>query len=147
MAFRYWIGVAIAASLLALAPVSAEENEQAWDQAKVTQLATDFATEAGQVRQQLRLQGNAVEGFGQSRNDYVLSDQLRLISQEARHLSRQLGDGKGRDETFPVYRRLRLLIRDAQETARRTEMVEQVTDKIAAARATLEKLEPYYPDA
>ena len=121
-----WGALAIALALGVGAPASAEHHEageKAWDQAKVSELATTLAKQVGDVRKAHRGAPTPPVASGYSRAHLRFTDDLRLIENESRHLSKQLGDGKTKDDTQPV------------------------TSKIDVARDTMNALRAFYGDA
>ena len=83
-------------------------------------------------------------GSGDSRAHLALTDGLRLIRNESRHLKRELEQGKGREETLPVAKRLRSLIDSARVDARKLRLTSPLLDEIQATNATLAQLWEYY---
>lgn len=141
--------VAVLASGVALAqgqPAQDRAVEPAkWDQDRTTAAAKDFAANAGKVYDELyRSQLSYTIGTGKSKDYQRLKDTVRLIRSESRRLARQLEGGKGRDETLPIYERMMVEVRNAQEIARRLDMSETLLNKIAAAGDALRRLTPYY---
>ncbi len=145
----------IAAALLCLAAASASgsaedvaarpENAPAWDQAEATAAAQSLAAALDGLRDALRRQPDAsmVPGAG-SRSRHRLPDRLRLMESESKQLALQLGEGRSRDETFPIFERINLIRRDAVEDARRMFLQQPVIEKIEAARGPLEELASFY---
>ena len=79
-------------------------------------------------------------GGGSSAQRYRLKDRLRLMESESKHLASALGDGEGRDETYPVFQRIDEIRRDAVEDAERMFLQQPVLEKIQAARPVMEEL-------
>ena len=131
-------GVACTMALVAAA------EETTWDQAKVTELAQAFSKDIQAVKLAYRREPGEMIATGDRRSRYELKQSIRLLDSEARHLAKQLADGKGRDETYPVFRRLEEIRREAGVHARRTMLTQPTLEKIAAARSHLEGLAPYY---
>ena len=140
--------ISIAALALALAAAGgAAAQEKAWDQARVGTLASAFAEAAGELKNALRREGNPDIASMQSRSHHELIDQVQLIEREARHLAKQVEAGRDHDQTFSIYRRIQVLIRDAQTNARKLMMKQPVQEKIDAANDALGALQPYYASA
>jgi hypothetical protein len=66
------------------------------------------------------------------------------MTNSAAHLSGQLKAGKGREETFSTWRRLDLLRRDFEESARKSMIPDAVMEKILKAGELLIRFSPYY---
>ena len=139
----------IAALLLAgalAAPGSASAADQlAWDQAKVTAIAQELPKAADDLRNALRNEPGPMSGGVAGRRSFQrFTDTVRRIEREARHLAASLEAGKGHDETLPAMENLALLIRDGREQASRIFRTESLMNRIAAGRAILDRLTPYY---
>lgn len=116
-----------------------------WNQERVAAIADELASEASRLRQVVRKAfGGSQIGGGSARSRFRLRDLLRLLENETRHLRRQLEDGKGREETMPVYRRVMSTVSDARENARRTFLSEDVLAQADKARDALMRLTAYY---
>ncbi len=66
------------------------------------------------------------------------------MESESKQLALQLGEGRSRDETFPIFERINLIRRDAVEQAQRMFLQKPVIEKIEAARGPLEELASFY---
>ena len=64
-----------------------------------------------------------------------------------RGIENQVKSGRDHDQTYSVYRRIQVLIRDAQSNARKLMLRQPVQEKIDEARAALDAIEPYYATA
>jgi uncharacterized membrane protein YccC len=118
-----------------------------WDQAQVTSIAKELAAAVRDLRDAFRREGSPSREQMQSRAYNQLMDNLRLIRSETAHLARELEASKGHDETFPVFRRIGMLVRDAQRLTPRLFIQESVQQRIDPARALWDKLQPYYGNA
>ena len=135
-------------SVVVLLPSIGRAGEpRAWDQAEVTALADQLFEAVKDLRESVRRANDPGIASGQARATHRLSDTLRLIRNESKHLASRLTEGAGRDETFPVFRRIGQLRLQAAEDARRIMLVQPVLDRIDVARSVLEKLEPYYAES
>ncbi len=142
-AARVCASFAILALLLPVAAWGVEPSP--WDQEQVTAHAETFASQMNKLyRGIVRKQTGAQVGSGQSASYLRLKDSLRLGRNEARHLERELQDGKTRDDTYAVFARLMTIVRNSREDARRMFLEQSTLDKIGEARETLRKLAPYY---
>ncbi len=121
------------------------ENAPVWNQQKAAAAAASLASSLDGLRDALRRQPDStmVPGGG-SRSRHRLRDRLRLMESESKQLTQQLGDGRSRDETFPIFERINLIRRDAVEQAQRMFLQQPVIEKIDAARGPLEELAGYY---
>ena len=136
------------AVLLAAPNASAEGAATAWDQKRVSEIAAELATSAGQLyRAVVKKQGGGQVGSGQANAYMRLKDNLRVARNETKHLARALADGKSREETEPAYRRLMTLVRDARVNARKMFLEKPILDEVDKANALLDQLEPYYLSA
>ena len=135
----------LAGALVAPGPASAAAQLE-WDQAKVTAIAQELPKAADDLRNALRNEPGPMSGGagGGRRSFHRLTDTVRRIEQEARHLAASLEAGKGHDETLPAMENLALLIRDGREQASRIFRTESLMNRIAAGRAILDRLTPYY---
>ena len=145
----------IAAALLCLVATSASgsgedvaarpDNAPAWDQAKATAAAQSLASSLDGLRTALRQQpSNTLAPGTGSRSLHRLRDRLRLMESESNQLAQQLGEGRGRDETFPIFERINLIRRDAVEQAQRMFIQKPVMEQIEAARGPLKELAGLY---
>jgi hypothetical protein len=145
----------LAATLLCLAAASASgseedvaarpENAPAWDQQKATSAAESLATSLDGLRTALRQQPSMTLAPGTgSRSIHRLRDRLRLMESESKQLAQQLGEGRGRDETLPIFERINLIRRDAVEQAQRMFLQKPVMDQIESARGSLKELAGLY---
>ena len=123
-------------------PAASETKE--WDQAAVTALAKQLAAVAGDLRSSVREPSEAHSGRRQRRWRARVFDDLRVAQGSANSLLRQLETGAGREETYPTYRRLRILIRDIAQNAQRGRLTEPTLGKLEAARGPLDQLSPFY---
>lgn len=134
----------LAVSLLALAPPAGAQPQQAWDQAKVTELGKQLAAATDELWNTFRRQPRPTVGQGQANSFFRLQQQLRAIRSEARSLSRSLERGAGHDETLPSFESMMQTIRVAQDNARRVFSNVEVREKADAARAVLNQMTPFY---
>jgi len=111
--------VGIAAAVLTLTPIPTQAAHQAWDQEKVTQIASQLADAVSGVYQEFRKQPPVDAASMQSRARYRLQDELRLREGETHELARQLKANEGLEATQPIYDRIGTLVRDAREEGRK----------------------------
>ncbi len=137
--------VPIFALAAGFAPASSFAQAEQWDQARVTEIAQELAGAVKDLREAVRREVPSTPGrLQQGRAQYALSDALRLLKSETRYLAAQLKDGKGRDETFLVYKRIDSLRQQAAENARKMMILQPTLDRIDAARKIWVQLVPYY---
>ena len=123
-------------------PATSETRE--WDQVAVTELARQLAAVAGDLRSSVRDAPVAHIGRPQRRARARVLDDLRVAEGSVNSLLRQLEAGAGREETYPTYRRLRILRRDIAQNAQRGRLTEPTLGKLEAARGPLDQLAPFY---
>jgi len=134
----------LAVSLLALAAPAGAAPQQAWDQAKVTELGKQLEAATADLWSTFRRQPRPTVGQGQANSFFRLQQQLRALRSEARSLSRSLQGGAGHDETLPSFESMMQTIRIAQDNARRVFTGAEVRDKAQVARDVLNQMMPYY---
>ncbi len=78
-----------------------------WNQERVTAIAVELASAVDGLREAVRASpvGRTL-GSGQENAMLRLTDRLRLLKNESRHLANELKAGSGREETRPVYERV-----------------------------------------
>ena len=138
------IAALLLAGALATPGPAGAAAELAWDQAKVTAIAQELPKAADDLRNALRNEPSGTSAGGGRRSVLRLTDTVRRIEREARHLVASLEAGKGHDETLPVMENMAVMIRDAREQAGRIFRTDSVSDRLAAGRAILDRLTPYY---
>jgi hypothetical protein len=142
----FWLlGAAVAAWLgLASSPAAAELAK--WDQPRVTAIATELADAVAKAAVEVDKQKGGRVDVSKERAFYEFREDMRLAKNSARHLAKELQAGKGREETYPTYKRLKTLRNDAAENARRADMPDSTIAAITAAGALLNRLRPYYEE-
>jgi hypothetical protein len=136
----------IAALALALAPLRASAELANWDQQRVTAIAVELSQAVSVAEEEVDKQKGSRVDVAKERAFYEFREDMRLAKNTARHLARELQAGKGREETYPTFRRLQTLRNDAAENARRAVMPDQTVEKITSAGALLMRLRPYYEE-
>jgi len=116
----------------------------AWDQAKVSDLTQQLVDGVVALRLEFAKQPAPAAGSNESQTYFKVSDDLRLIESESRELASRVAKGASQDESFPIYDRLRTMIRDARMDALQQVLQPSVLDRRARVRATLIALDPYY---
>jgi hypothetical protein len=132
-------------SLLLLGMPVSSAHAADWDQAKVTEIAEQLADAVNQVhRSVVRTSTGSQVGSGQASSALRLKDRVRIARNESRHLAKVLQDGKGKDETVNVWKRLMSTVRDAREIGRTMFLEAPTQQKIARANEILDQLTPFY---
>ncbi len=135
---------ALALAGLAVWLIPAAGSAQAkWDQQRVTAYAVELETAAEALRQAM-LEEPAIISLAQQRAYYEAREDVRLIRNSAGHLAKRLKEGKGRDETYPIFRRIDSLRRDAEENGRKAEFSDDTMEQVFAVGSALIKIGPYY---
>jgi hypothetical protein len=136
--------IAIGAALaLLLLPTAAFAELAEWDQARVTQIAAEFADAMKDLRLEMQAAPPMTDPARQ-RALYVALDDIRIMSNTASLLANKLKAGEGREETYAAWRRLDLLRRDFEENARKAMIEDAIMDKIMTAGELLMRFTPYY---
>ena len=131
---------------LLLAPVAVSAELPKWDQARVTAIAVELSEAVAKAALEVDKQKGGRVEIGQERAFYEFREDMRLARNSSRHLAKELQNGKGREETYPTFRRLKTLRNDAAENARRADMPESTLAVITAAGELMSRLRPYYED-
>ena len=117
-----------------------------WDQKRVTAIAVELSEAVAKASQDVdRAKGGRVD-VGKERAYYEFREDMRLAKNTARHLAKELEGGKGREETYPTFKRLKTLRNDAAENARRAVTPDSTIDTITAAGELMNRLRPYYEE-
>ncbi len=139
---RRTIAVGAALSFLLL-PTAALAELAKWDQARVTQTAEEFADAMKDLRKEMQAAPPMTDPTRQ-RALYVALDDIRIMTNTATLLANKLKAGEGREETYAAWRRLDLLRRDFEESARKAMIEDAIMAKIVTAGELLIRLTPYY---
>ena len=134
--------LALALSLIA-APVATAEL-QPWNQEKVTAIAGELQPATRALRESLRRQPPPTLGQAGKRAFWRLRDQLRSIESTSRRLHNALLAGEGHEESFPIYRRMITLVRDAARELNRIPTQKPVEEHIETVAGVLKRLRPFY---
>lgn len=135
--------IALAVLLLALAP-GARAELAAWDQAKVTELATQLETSINGLFDSLRRQPPPTAGNPTRAPYFRLMQEVRQLRNESRFMARALRDGSTQEELVPSWNSMMVTVRRAQDNARRIFAGTDVQQHADAARAALNQLAPYF---
>lgn len=129
-----------------VAPGAARAELAKWNQERVTGISKDLAQSIKELRKALRHQPPPTLGQPGRVSYYELLDTLGSLESASRRLQNGLAAGKGREETYPTYRRLMSGVRDARDLMKRLEMGESVLSKVQPAADALRRLRPYYEE-
>ena len=131
---------------LALAPLAAQAELPKWDQPRVTNIANELAEAVNKAAVEVDKQKGSRVDVSKERAFYELREDMRLVRNTTRHLSKELQEGKGREETYPTFKRIKTLRNDAAENARRADMPESTLAALTSAGELLNRLRPYYEE-
>jgi hypothetical protein len=145
--FQALASLAVAASLLALPAAPSRAQSAEWNQEKVTELAEQLADVVAELQAAFRREAPVSRVSAQARARHRFADSLRVLRVETRALASSLESGAGLDETWPIARRARMLIRDLREEGRRMSWAEPVSGHAQRAEELIAQLAPFYFDA
>jgi hypothetical protein len=135
---------AVGATLaLLLLPTAALAELATWDQARVTQIAEEFAGAMKELRKEMQA-APPITDPSRQRALYVALDDIRIMTNSSTLLANKLKAGEGREETFAQWRRLDMVRRDFEENARKADIEDAIMAKILTAGELLIRLTPYY---
>jgi hypothetical protein len=137
----------LATTLLLVSAQHARAELATWDQARVTEAATELVTATEALYETFRQQPPPNLASMQANAYHELKQFVRLLRVEARQLAQSLEDGEGREQTLPIYQNLMQLARSARDHAARVFVARDVGERAAGVRTVLNQLGPYYdPD-
>ena len=138
--------VALLALVLVLPAAPSRAQSAKWDQTRVTALAVQLSDVAAELQTAFRREPPQSIG-AQARARASFLDSLRVFRTETRSLAAELEAGAGLDETWPIARRLRVVIRDLREEGRRISLKEPSLGHARRAEELIAQLKPFYFDA
>jgi hypothetical protein len=141
-----WILAGSAPVLAQTQPPPSKTEPGGWNQGRVAAIAEKLAAEFAELQMQASQHPPDIS-FSQQRAQYELEEDIRLLKNTSRHLATELKAGKGREETLPIFKRMKTLRADAEENARKTVVTEHILDQILEAGGVLLQLQPYYREA
>lgn len=124
---------------------AASEPEVRWDQERVTDIARQLAEAMGELKDAMQGQPQSLDPARQ-RAMYAAREDVRLLASSTRHLHHRLDDGAGQLETYPIYRRIGMLRRSAEENGRKALIENALMGRITRAGELLIRIAPYYRD-
>jgi hypothetical protein len=142
--FRSRLGLILIGALLL--PVAAGAELAKWDQERVTGYASELAKACSDLSVAVRQEAGATQDPSQQNAMYRVQESVKVLCTTSRQLEANLKDGRGRDETTPIYMKMPTLRRDAEEDARRALITESTMDKVFAVGGPLMRLRPYYEE-
>lgn len=119
------------------------ESEVRWDQERVTDIAQQLAEAMGELKDSLQDQPQSHDPTRQ-RALYAAREDVRLLASSTRHLAHRLEAGAGRLETYPIYKRIGMLRRSAEENGRKALIENPILGRITRAGELLIRIAPYY---
>jgi hypothetical protein len=143
------LSISAVAVVLALALPAAPSRAQSaeWNQARVTELAVELADVVAELQSAFRREPSPTIASPQTRARHRFRDSLRVLRTETRALASDLEAGAGLEETWPVARRARMVIRDMQDEGRRMSWKEPVVGHARRAEELIGQIAPFYFDA
>jgi hypothetical protein len=138
---------ALVAACVAFSAAPCRAQATAWDQAKVTALAVQLHGVLGELQTAMRREGNPSMAQVQSRARHSFRDSLRVLRSETRALAAELEAGAGLEETWPIVRRARVVIRDLREEGRRMGWAEPAVGHARRAEELIAQIAPFYAGA
>lgn len=139
---RKLLGALALGSVVAAAPAAAELA--AWDQARVTAIAGQWADAADAWQQALRDQPGGQIGSGDAEQAFGLGQKAEALHVQTRALAGHLAKGEGYDKTRNYYRDVKELVDDSDELAQRAELDEPTMDAWAKVVDLQRQIAPYY---
>ncbi len=127
------------AALLAT-PAGAELAK--WDQARVTELATQLAAACGAFDDVVQKEPGTERGAGDA--EYGVQANSRELRAQSEALAGHLREGKNHDQTRNLYRNLKEVMDDTEENAQRSPLDEPVMDAWAKVADLMRQIAPYY---
>ncbi len=143
---RRTIPVSMALALSLIAALVATAELLPWDQEKVTAITAELPPATRALRESLRRQPPPTLGQAGKRAFWRLRDQLRSIESTSRRLHNALTAGEGREETFPIYRRMITTVRDAARELNRIPTLTPVETHAETVAGVLKRLRPFYEE-
>jgi hypothetical protein len=137
----------LSSTALALAlPAPGRAQAVKWDQDRVTELADQLADVVVELQIAFRREP-ASPGHLQGRARHGFRDSLRVLRTETRAFASELEAGAGLEETWPIVRRARVVIRDLREDGRRMAWQEPAVGHARRAEELIAQIAPFYAGA
>jgi len=139
-----WILV-LAACVVAFSLSSAKAEPAKWNQKRVTSIAENLAVAVGELRDNVR-KLPPIANSPQRKVRYQALDDLSTLKQVSDSLARALKAGKGREETYPTFRRIQTLQHDLEEHGRKADIKLDTLNAYAKVADLLRQISPYYEE-
>jgi hypothetical protein len=137
---RLLMPFAFAITLLAVAA----HGQSAWDQQKVTELASQLTTELAGLEDTVADEPDVGEG-NMTGGPGALPDTVRRMHEEAMGLSESLAKGDGRDATHNRFGNLKEQIDDLQVLVSQMMVQDEFGASFSKVQTTFGQLAAYYP--
>ena len=141
------IRIAFAAGVAAILgnAVGADAELAAWNQERVTRYAAELeeatkALEEALVREPTYVQPATQRAYYQAR------EEVRAMHAAARRLHNSLSNGEAQPATRPIFQRIQLLRRNAEEQGRKALIPDHIMQKTGPVGQAIMKLRPYYEE-
>ena len=139
------IVLALVALAIGLGPAVPASGQKAWDQETVTSLAAQLSRATGDLRNTVRREPHIQDAMEHG-DGYAMGfwDAIDGLDRSARQLAARAKKGGGYEQTFPIARKMRTQVRDAETAGARLMSSQFMDRRIAPVQALLAKLEPYF---
>ncbi len=134
--------VALALAIGLAGPAAAQRAE--WNQERITKLAKEVKEATDKLYTAFYKRPVSTVGSGQANSTFRLKQTLRRLKSEASHFANALEGGMGRDESYPIYENLAILLRNAQEDARKMFVQDELLEYGTTAEDRMRQIAPYY---
>ena len=142
-----WLAVALLIAVFGATSAGAQPRPAGdpvkWDQARVTQYATELNKAINEAIHQVR-KSPTQTSLQQRQTWYDLRETLRLLENSSGRLQTALQKGASAEETRATFDRIDSLRRDAEETGRKSMIPAPVLDALVNAGAIHNQMRPYY---
>ena len=129
-------------ALVALLATPAAAELAQWDQARVTELATQLASACNAFEQAVRENPDTTGGTGDAA--FGAQENARELHAQSEALAAHLRDGKSHDQTRNMYRSLKEVVDDTEQNTQRAPLDQPVMDAWAKVADLLRQIAPYY---
>lgn len=139
-------GLALAALLLLAPSARAIEADLAWDQATVTEYASQLSSSVDVLYKEAKIEQNEASITSVTVDTYVFVNDLQSLRRYTARLVKALQDGNGQAETATLFARVQRLVRDVRDSKRFAHVLEgdAAVAEIERARGYLTELTRYY---
>ncbi len=137
------LSIAVFGAASAGAQIRPAGGDVKWDQARVTQYATELNKAIADAELQVR-KSPTQTSLQQRQTWYDLRETLRLLENSSGRLQSELQKGASAEETRSTFDRIDSLRRDAEATGRKSMIPEPVLESLVKAGAIHNQMRPYY---